>query len=152
MSRNSAALGRPSSSRDFLASLSRKFFPTSPHRPKCSITKGITLTVDPPGRFSFAYFAFFLSSLLSAAAPSDSDDLGKYQSSKGVPELYPGQRRNPCRGQMPQCLVYHLNLNSDVVTLFGGAHLALEDSQTNLMLWLNVTKLAHNQIYMLTDK
>ena len=127
MSRNSAALRQPSSSRDFLASLSRKFFPISPHRPKCSITKGMKLTVDPPGRFSFAYFAFFLSSLLSAAALSDSDDLGKISELQGCARAISRSTLQPLSGSnMPQCLVYHLNLDSDVVALFGGAHLALK--------------------------
>ena len=79
MSRNTAALGQPSSSCDFLA----RVFAISPYRPKCSITKGMKLTVDLPGRFSFAYFAFFLSCLLSAAAASDSDDLGKIAELQG---------------------------------------------------------------------
>ena len=86
------------------------------------------LTVDPPGRFSFAYFAFFLSSLLSAAAPSDSDDLGKISDLQGSARAISRSTLQPLSGQMPQCLVYHLNLNSDVVALFGGAHLALEQS------------------------
>ena len=94
------------------------------------MTKGIKLTVDPPGSFLLPNLpTSFLSSLLSARAPSDSDDFEKYQSSKSVPELYPDQHCNPCRGQKPQCLVYRLNSNSDVVALFGGAHLAHEDNQ-----------------------
>ena len=109
------------------------------------------LTVDPLGRFSFAYFAFFLSSLLSAAAPSDSDDFAKIPELQGCARAISRSPLQPLSGQMPQCLVYHLNLNSDVVALFGGAHLALGDTQTKLMLWLHGTKLAHHQIYMLTD-
>ena len=41
------------------------------------------LSVDPPGRFIYIYFAFFLSSLLSAAAPSESDYRGKIAELQG---------------------------------------------------------------------
>ena len=104
MSRNSAALGRPHSSRDFLVSLSRKFFPISPHHSKCSITKRMNLTVDPPGRFSFAYFAFFLFSLLSAAAPSDSDDLGKILELQGCARAISRSTLQPLSACLSVCL------------------------------------------------
>ena len=85
------------------------------------MTKRIKLTVDLPGRFSLAYFAVFLSSLHSAAAPSDSDDCGKIAEVQGCARAT-SRSKSTMSG---------LNSNSNVVVLVDGAHLGFEDNQTN---------------------